>query len=241
MKNFKKLIGLLLILMSFGAYASTPVLTMVPIDHVYSPKGFDSNDSAEIIISGFLPNLCHKAPQTKVVVKGKKIEIQVTSLYYEPTNPFCPEMIVPFVEAVDVGLLDKGHYDILVNGKSVFERKAAIYINEASSDAVDDYTYANVEYVEKEMGSRVVKLKGYNPSDCFVLDSIDMIDNGKDTFSVLPKMKQISDFCPMKMVPFSYDMEVPSNLNEEKVLLHVRVMDGKSINSIFNNKSNDNY
>ena len=40
----------------------------------------------------------------------------------------------------------------------------------------------------------------------------------------------------MKMVPFSYDMEVPSNLNAAKVLLHVRVMDGKSVNSIFNNK-----
>ncbi len=236
MKNLKQLMALILLLVGFGAYASTPVLTMVPIDHVYSPKGFDTNDSAEVIVTGFLPNLCHKSPQTKVVVKDKRIEIQVTSLYYEPSNPFCPEMIVPFVKAVDVGLLDKGFYDVVVNGKSVFEKKSSIMINEASSDAVDDFTYANVEYVEKQLGSRVVKLRGYNPSDCFVLDEIALADNGKDTFSVLPKMKQISDFCPMKMVPFSYEMEVPSNLNAAKVLLHVRVMDGKSVNSIFNNK-----
>lgn len=236
MKTFKSIAALVLMLIGFGASASTPVLTMVPIDHVYSPKGFDSNDSAEIIVTGFLPNLCHKSPQTKVVVKDKKIEIQVTSLYYEPSNPFCPEMIVPFVKAVDVGLLDKGFYDVVVNGKSVFEKKSSILINEASSDAVDDFTYANVEYVEKQLGSREIKLRGYNPSDCFVLDEIAVADNGKDTFSILPKMKQISDFCPMKMVPFSYEMEVPSSLSEGKVLLHVRVMDGKSVNSIFNNK-----
>ena len=46
-------------------------------------------------------------------------------------------------------------------------------------------------------------------------------------------MKQINDFCPMKMTPFAYDIEVPKTLNKARVLLHVRGMDGKSINSIF--------
>jgi hypothetical protein len=46
-------------------------------------------------------------------------------------------------------------------------------------------------------------------------------------------MKKIRDFCPMKMTPFSYDIEVPKSLANPKILLHVRSMDGNSINSIF--------
>jgi hypothetical protein len=79
-------------------------------------------------------------------------------------------------------------------------------------------------------------LKGYNPSDCFELKEIIIIDNGVDTYSVLPKMKQVKEFCPKKMIPFAYEVEVPQRLEADKVLLHVRVMDGRSVNSFFNNK-----
>lgn len=218
------------------ALASTPVEILTPIEHIYSPKGFDSNDNTEVIIEGYLPNLCHKAPTSKVKVEGKKINIEVTALRYHPSNPFCPEAIVPFVETVNVGLLDKGDYDIVVNGKSIYEQRGEISVAESTSNSVDEHVYANVEYVAKKSDSREVTLKGYNPSDCFVLDEINVVDNGKDVYSVLPKMKQISDFCPMKMVPFSYKMEVPSKLEKERVLLHVRSMNGKSVNSIFRNK-----
>ena len=49
-------------------------------------------------------------------------------------------------------------------------------------------------------------------------------------------MKQVSEFCPMKMVPFEYEVEVPNNLEKEKILLHVRVMDGRSVNSLYLNR-----
>lgn len=225
-----------LALSSGVAIASTPVEIMAPIDHIYSPVGFDSNDNTEVIIEGYLPNLCHKAPTSSVTVTDKKININVTALRYHPSNPFCPEAIVPFVETVKVGLLDKGDYDIVVNGRSIYEKRSAISVAEATSNSVDEHVYANVEYVEKQAGSREVTLKGYNPSDCFVLDEINVVDNGKDVYSVLPKMKQISDFCPMKMIPFEYKMDVPKKLKKDKVLLHVRAMNGLSVNSLFNNR-----
>lgn len=232
----KKSISLLAALFSVTAMASTPVETHVPVDHIYSPKGFDSNDNTEVIISGYLPNLCHKSPKTSYEVKGNQINIEVKALKYHESNPYCPEAIVPFIESVNVGVLDKGLYEIVVNGKTQYEKDSKIRIDESSSDAIDEFIYANVEYIEKKNnGSRVIELKGYNPSDCFVLENIEIVDNNKDVYSILPKMRQVSDFCPMKMVPFNYEVEVPNNLKENKVLIHVRSMQGKSVNSVFPN------
>lgn len=215
--------------------ASVPVEVMVPIDHVYSPAGFDSNDNSQVIISGYLPNLCHKAPKAMVEIKNNHIDIKVISLRYDSSNPYCPEMIVPFVEAVDIGVMDKGVYDIVVNGRSIYEERASLAIDEAISDAVDEHVYADVEYIDKSAGSRMVVLKGYNPSDCFVLDEIEVMDNEKDVYSIKPKMKQVSDFCARKMVPFEYEMDVPDKLKADQVLLHVRSIKGRSVNSLYNN------
>jgi hypothetical protein len=110
-------------------------------------------------------------------------------------------MVVPFTKSVQLGVLDKGNYDITVNGKSPWEQKDKIKVAESTSNAIDEHNYAYVNYIDKEMGANEVALKGYNPSDCFVLDKIDHINNKKDSYSILPKMKQIREFCPMKMIP----------------------------------------
>jgi len=230
---FKK--SLLAFLIMGVTAASSPIEVLVPISDVFSPKGFDSNDNSQIIVSGYLPNLCHKAPMSEVKVVNGKVEIKVKSLRYDASNPYCPEVIVPFVEAIDLGVMDKGFYDIVVNGKSIYELRERLQVNEASSGAVDEHIYAGVEFIEKSEGSNRIFLKGYNPSDCFVLDEIEVFDNAKNVYSVLPKLKQISDFCALKMVPFEYEMEVPNNLKADRILLHVRSVQGKSINSIFLN------
>jgi hypothetical protein len=233
--TLRNLLAIVALFAVAGVQAGTPIEAMVPVDHIYVPEGFDSNDNSEVVVTGFLPNMCHKSPSADIEVKGNDINIKVTSLYYHESNPFCPEMIVPFTKSVPLGVMDKGNYNILVNGKSPWAKKAKIGIAESTSNSVDEFQYAYVEYVQKEEGSRIVTLRGYNPSDCFVLDKIDYVSNKKDTLSVLPKMKQIREFCPMKMVPFSYDFEVPSELAAKKILLHVRTMDGSSVNSIFDN------
>lgn len=217
-----------------AAHAGTPIRKNVPVTHVYSPFGFDTNDSAEVVITGFLPNLCHKSPSAKVKINGKKIEVEVSSLYYQESNPFCPEMVVPFVESVDLGALDRGEYEITVNSGTQWQKKDKVRINEATSNSVDEFSYAYVQYIEKEdVRAGHVKLKGYNPSDCFELEKIEYVHNGKDTYSIMPKMKQVRGFCPRKMVPFEYEFKVPEELEAHQVLLHVRSMDGRSVNTLY--------
>ena len=230
-------IAFLSLLSGSVAMASTPVERLVPVDHVYSPKGFDTNDNTEVVVSGYLPNLCHKSPKVTVKVIGNTIDVKLTSLYYHQSNPFCPEMIVPFVQAVSVGVLDKGDYKVVVNRNTVYQKDSKIFISEASSDAIDSYVYASVDYVEKSADTQKVVLKGYNPSDCFELAEIRTVSNDKDTYSVLPIMKQVREHCPMKMIPFEYEMAVPTQIQSEKVLLHVRSMDGRSVNTLINTQN----
>ncbi len=215
------------------AFSGIPEEKKVPIEHVFIPSGFDDNDTVEIVVTGFLPNLCHKSPKATVLMKGRDIEINVTSLYYHESNPFCPEMVVPFMETVSLGLLRDGRYNVSVNGNSEFASSSILEIERASSSAVDEYNYAYVDYVAKEAGSNIVELKGYHVSDCFVLDSIDYRSNGKDTYSILPKLRQVRELCPMKLTPFSYEFRVPQELKTPRVLLHVRTLNGKSHNTIF--------
>ncbi|MGZ3788971.1 MAG: hypothetical protein ACXVLQ_10625 [Bacteriovorax sp.] len=235
-KNMKLIAAIALIpMMSLAAPITYEA--NVPVDHVFSPAGFDSNDNTEVVVTGFLPNLCYKAPKSTVSVKDGKISVSVKAIKNQMGMGFCADVIVPYIEYIDIGVLDKGNYQIAVNEKSSWEQKSNISIAEASSSSIDEAVYANVDQVVRgEEGSRKVLLKGYNPSDCFELKEIVVLDNGVDTYSVLPKMKQVRSFCPKKMIPFSYEFEVPEKLEADKVLLHVRVMDGRSVNAFFNNK-----
>lgn len=236
-EQMKVLLTTLFLLIGTSAMAGTPIETAVPVDNIYSPSGFHDHEESEVIITGHLPNLCHKSPKTKVRVVGGEIQINVTALHYLPSNPFCATVLVPFVETVQVGLLDKGDYSIVVNPGTPFERRGELGIEDYASSAIGDVIFANVSHVEKTgMNDRVI-LKGYNPSDCFELDEISYRHNKKDTYSVYPKMKQVSEFCPRKMIPFSYEFEVPSDLERQKVLLHVKAMDGKSVNTIYSQEA----
>lgn len=234
MKTLKNMLGLLA-MVSVGAMAQASVEAPVPVNHVFSPAGFDSDDHAEIIVTGYLPNLCYKVPQTKVAVHGKKVSVGVQALKDNRIGTYCPEMIVPFMQVVDVGVLDKGKYDVVVNESSEHQKLSRLVVNEAISDATEPEVYANVVNIERSgMGNKIV-LKGYNPSDCFELRRVDIKDNGEDTYTIMPLMKQVREFCPKKEVPFEYEVLVPKKLKADRILLHVKVMDGKSVNALFKN------
>ncbi len=237
-KSILKICGLLLLIPGIvNAQPIKQIESPVPVDHVFAPAGFDSNDSAEVFVSGYLPNLCYKAPKASININGDKINIGIKALKNIGGFSLCADVIVPYFEAINIGLLDQGKYKLSVNKDSRYEKDVDFKISEASSNSIDEKIYANVSEIIKHEGSRRVELKGQNPSDCFEFDRIEIVDNGIDSYSILPILKQVRDFCPKKMVDFSYEFNVPEKLNSDRVLLHVRVMDGKSINALFNNKS----
>lgn len=234
MKSLKYMLSLAFIAANL-VNAQVPTDSPVPVNHIFSPAGFDADDHSEVVVTGYLPNLCYKAPQTKVTIVGKKVNVGVSALNISRINTYCPEMIVPFMQVVNVGVLDKGKYQVVVNENSEHQKNSQLIVSDVISDASEPEVFANVMNIEKLANGNKVKLTGYNPSDCFELRKVEIKDNGIDTYTILPLMKQVREFCPKKEVPFEYEVVVPKKLKSNRVLLHVKVMDGKSINTLLKN------
>lgn len=223
----KKIMPLML-LASISTFAYAEIVS-APVKHLYLPDGFDSNDAVEVVVTGVFPSACFSRNDVKVKVIDDVIDIKVTAISQEKTRS-CPDMVVPFKEVVHVGTLQGGEYKVVVN-KTLEDNFS---IMEASSSSVDDHIYAAIEYIEKKSQKEVV-LHGWRYSNCIDLDKVEVVSNKKDTLSILPVMKQLSSFCPMKMMPTQYAVKVDlSSMKMKEPLLHVRTMDGKSINSIIN-------
>ena len=227
MKKSLVLSGLFLSQLAFAQ----PQIIPAPVKHLYVPQGFDSNDAVEVVVTGNFPNPCLSRNDVSVTVNDDKIDVLVTALMPdEKLN--CPDMLVPFKEVVSIGNLQGGEYQITVNQKL----KDKLIVEESVSGAVDEHLYAAIDNVEKKANGKYV-LQGWRYSNCIELQKIEVRSNNKDTLSVLPIMKQVSDFCPMKMMPVSYEVSLDfRDVKVDEALIHVRTMDGKSFNKIFDLK-----
>ena len=225
---------------SFLAFGPTPARadaesrTTVPTVQIYAPYGFDSNDTAQVVVSGYLPNLCYHAPRATPKINGHTITITVDAVVRD-NGGLCAMMIVPFIETVSLGALVPGSYHVQTKNRDGQLIATDLTIVQAPTSAIDNYVYANVSAAVPNPDERTVRLTGYNPSPCFVFDRFEFVSNGKDTLALLPIMKQINSLCPMKMTPFELTAAIPTTLVADTILIHVRSMNGKSINTLFDN------
>ena len=234
----KNSIALVLIMMSLGAKAQDPEVVSSPVEHLFVPAGFDNNDNVEVVVTGNFPTPCYSRNKVDVAVIGDNISISISALVRknEKENA-CPQMLVPYKEVVTIGNLQGGNYKITVNPKDEHQLKDDLFITEASSNAIDDNIYALIDSISEEGFTGELVLNGYRFSDCMELDRVEYFNNNKDTISILPIMKQVSDFCPMKMTPYQVKINPSfSSMKNDKVLLHARTLDGKSVNSVVNKR-----
>lgn len=224
----------LLMTMVLTAYCGVALASQVvsaPVEHLFIPKGFDNNDNVEIFVSGKFPNPCYSRNKVDVKVIEDQIQVTVTALLNNQENKNCEDYQVSFLEDVTIGSLQAGEYKLTVNGKL----SEKLIVNEARSTGVDDHLYAEVDYVELGFtggANGEVFLVG-RTADCIVLDRVELISNEKDTLSILPIMKIVSTSCAKQKVQFNIPVKFdPLKFNSSNILLFVKTMDGKSINSL---------
>lgn len=207
------------------------VSKLVPVTNVFIPNGFDDNDNTEIVVAGYLPDSCYKAPTAVVRNIRDSFVITVSAIYKNDGSP-CAEVIVPFIETVRLGALKAKSYSISVESATL-RKSYTVSIKRAVASSVDDFNYAYVTGVRHVPGKRKVLIDGYNISDCFKLKEIKVESNEVDTYAILPIMEKINEFCPRKMTPITFEVNIPNTINKKEILLHVRSMQGNSVNSLY--------
>ncbi len=227
----KLLLALVVLTLSIGSALAAPREVSVPVEHIYIPYGFDSNDSTELMVTGYLPNLCYqKTSYSAKKVDASTILVDVKANYIDGA---CAEMIVSYTQKIELGLLGAGNYRILIkNGKSY--HTSYLQVAQARARTKDDYLYANVTEVSNQFGSDLIRIKGFHPNDCYEIGQVSLVSNRTNAFSVLPILKKVKDDCRKVNVPFEYDFKVPETLAPEQLLIHVRTMNGNAKNIIYN-------
>jgi hypothetical protein len=214
-----------------------PRLVTAPIDRVFVPLGFDSNDNVEVVLHGHFPNTCYKlGPALYTVDEATKtIEIDASSYQY---NGGCAQMLVPFIQSVSVGLLNQGSYTITVKNRPD-ARTATLPVTEAVTSQPDDYLYAPVATVGlvSTLGiKKGIRVEGEFPmlfDGCMVLKEVKLSVTPDDVIIVLPIAEIVyGQVCNQASYTrkFSAVTELPGELLVTEYLIHVRVISGEALN-----------
>jgi hypothetical protein len=223
--------------------ADAPTLVNAPISKIFLPLGFDDNDRVEVIVSGVFPDSCYKVGPADAIVdeRTKSIVVNAFSYYYEGGQ--CLPLATPFFKVIELkSTLPKGEYKVVVKTGDVPLSEVLLIAESPRADA-DDFLYANVENAEiltpsSQTNTYDVVVKGRHPlplRGCVLIDQVKFSVSSSDVLVVQPITKivegpQCADASPSGK--FEYRVTVPFELTQEEVVLHTRVLNGGSLNSL---------
>ena len=142
--------------------------------------------------------------------------------------------MMPFIEPVNLGVLDVGTYDVSYKGNP--DIKAQISVAKRVTEAPDDFLYAPVDngWVESESGRQTVTIQGTFPhwyNGCQIMKEV-RVNSGQETVVVQPITEIVDDErCDDDNYKFDFKVtkEITSPL-ENKGVLHVRTLNSHAIN-----------
>ncbi len=202
-----------------------------PIQNVFIPQGFDSNDNSEVIISGTFPNSCYKMGKTshKYNEVEQKIFVEVTA--YHIKSEYCLTINIPFLQVVQLGTLDAGKYPVVVN--NLINTSIPIAQAPADQERRDDFLYASV-YGLIQKGPRTFEIQGVSPNSCYEISEVKVLIESNNVVTVLPIMQKIEGCDELengKAVAWIKSFDISADY-KGKVLVHVRTLNGGSINQV---------
>ncbi|MBL4818689.1 MAG: hypothetical protein JKY15_05595 [Deltaproteobacteria bacterium] len=207
------------------------VVHLMP-EKVFIPKGFDSNDSSEVIISGWYPNPCYEPLEAEVIKENGQIFITPRAKLIQRSDRVCIAMAVPYVKSIKLGMMKPG----LTKISMLDIWTGHLEVEPEGKDSIDDHLYGKVTHVRS--GDKALFVEIEQPSSCITFDSFKFISNNKDTCAVLPIMKQVQRVCPKDPRVFEYRFDIPAECQiAEKVLFHIRSLGGESVNHIHKDRN----
>lgn len=220
-----------------------PRLVTAPVERVFVPVGFDNNDNTEIILHGKFPNTCYKMGPSTFTIDNTTHTIEINAQAYKYDGG-CAQIMVPFTQAVPVGILKEGLYDVVIKNRPD-ARTSRLDVAEATTSNPDDYLYASVDNVSiTDMLNRKkgVNIMGNFPHmlvGCMIMKEVRTIVTAGDVIVVLPIAELVDDQRCQEdrySYKFSVTAEISGDLLESEYLVHVRVTAGGSLNKYYINE-----
>jgi hypothetical protein len=236
MDNMKSLVSIMLALCSLSAVASDPTLPKVVESGFgvgYIPDGFDSNDNVQIVGEGVYRSTCYKPSAVRVTVDEelKQIKVKPTAYYYEG---FCLQMLVPFNQVIDLGLLKVGKYSVVQEESSDEPaRLGSLRVKAATHSTPDDFLYAPVSqaYLDRSGAKARIKISGEFTNSCMrLVDTAVRVQPNVLVVQPISELQDRSD-CREGKFPFERVQEV-DGVPSGRYLLHVRSLNGRAINNL---------
>lgn len=221
----------LFLFFSVSSAFAAPELVSVPIDRTFFPVGFDDNDISQVVITGDLPDTCHKLGPTGVHVDRVNKVLTVQQRAYKAPG-VCMRVFVPYTSVVNVGILEAGTYT--VEDRASGKIMGPLTVEVAKTPWQDDYLYAPVAdaFVETQGGKRTLVITGSFTDRCTSLKEV-RVEPHKDVIVVQPIAGHTDrpHNCGHEKVPFLRRDALPQ-VAGGTYLLHVRSMNGQALNKV---------
>ncbi len=230
---------------SFAAHATagSSVLVQAPVEKIFVPQGFDDNDKVELVVHGHFTSSCYKMGPVDATIDAARKKIVVSAEAYYYPGAVCLQMMVPFIKSVELkGTLPTGNYTVEVANRPTAETSTLSIARSTRPDA-DDFLYAAVHSATLDVdtnGDQELVLKGQHPftiQGCIKFDEIKTYLSPSKVLVVQPITKIVSDDdeCVGRVNNrFEIRKKLTPDLNKGEYLMHVRVLDGNSVNQLLN-------
>lgn len=231
MKPFQLLCAHFIILFLLAPFASAiergPVVVKMGLRTGYVPQGFDDNDRIQVTVEGYFSDSCYKVGPYRAQTSPGLISISQFAYKYLGV---CLDVIVPFHQVVDLGILPQGTYKVVdtTSGTAL----GVLPISKARSENPDDDYYAPVSDASVITGAnpRIVVTGAFTDSCLFFKEVRVRVYN--NIIEVLPIVQKApTQSCQRGYFPFqrAAGLQVP---RKGRYLLHVRSMEGQAINKL---------
>lgn len=210
-----------------------PKTVQTALTKAYIPLGFDDNDRIQIAVAGTFKNTCYKVgPHAlKVDAQNKTITVQQEAYLY---SGVCLQMLVPFSQIIDVGIIPSGDYKVLdaQSGKEL----AQLPVTEGTNPGPDDFTYAPINdayvFTDAETGRHVLALTGSFGDRCSDFEEI-KVSVANDVIIVQPVITRNTEIsCAPEKVRFLKTVDLNEKVANGMYMLHVRSLNGQAINKL---------
>lgn len=203
--------------------------------YAFTPKGFDTNDNAQVVLAGAFSDYCMQVGATRHSVDKVKKKIYIQSTYSTGENCHDIEMYIPYSIEVNLGTLPKGNYEVhVLDMDNKYTLMSHLPIGAASGNQADERLYAPVTSIAFKPGNGenpFLEISGVFSNTCLSLSGVEVHQRMGDVFEVLPITVDRKSACAAVIQPYKHTVEL-KGFTQRDTLIHVRSMNGQSVNKV---------